>query len=418
MVHQDVHLPSRDADEPAPLRLLWRHPRGLIGLSVVNMIYRIVTLGLYHFWAKTEVRKRIWSSIRFNDEPLTYTGRGLELFLGFLIVFGLIFLPVILILTGLILYFGPNSLIPNIAIVVLYVAFGWLAGLAVYRAQRYRLSRTRWRGIRGSMQGSGSAYAWTHFLTALLIPLTFGWLIPWRTTKLQSMITNNMHLGNRPFRFEATSGPLYGPFAMLWFGSIVLYLALLGVLWLHFFPKYTAAREAGLPFIPSPTDIGVVVLSFVVAGFVFALFSSWYRARTINHFAAHTFFEQARFRGRLTAGGLIWLSLSNFMILLVGAVAFLAIIAAATLPFIDIDYQNLRLPEGRAATQIFASIVPLALLIGFTLLAPIVQVRSVGYIVRNLSIEGTVSLAAIEQSAAEDIRYGEGLAEAFDIDAI
>ena len=54
---------------------------------MVNLLLRVLTLGIYHFWAKTEVRKRIWSAIRINDEPLTYTGRGMELFLGFLIVF-------------------------------------------------------------------------------------------------------------------------------------------------------------------------------------------------------------------------------------------------------------------------------------------------------------------------------------------
>ena len=39
-----------------------------------------------------------------------------------------------------------------------------------------------------------------------------------------------------------------------------------------------------------------------------ALISAWYRARTINHFANHTRFENARFRGGLSAGGLIWLA--------------------------------------------------------------------------------------------------------------
>ena len=73
------------------LHLSWQYPKGLIGLSFTNMLLRILTLGIYHFWAKTEVRKRIWSAIRINDEPLTYTGRGLELFIGFLIVFFLFF---------------------------------------------------------------------------------------------------------------------------------------------------------------------------------------------------------------------------------------------------------------------------------------------------------------------------------------
>lgn len=48
---------GQPADEDQ-LRLSWRYPPGLIGLSSVNLALRVVTLGIYHFWAKTEARKR------------------------------------------------------------------------------------------------------------------------------------------------------------------------------------------------------------------------------------------------------------------------------------------------------------------------------------------------------------------------
>ena len=56
----------------------------MIGLGFINGILKVLTLGLYSFWAKTEVRRRIWSATRLNGEPLSYTGTGKELFLGFL----------------------------------------------------------------------------------------------------------------------------------------------------------------------------------------------------------------------------------------------------------------------------------------------------------------------------------------------
>ena len=63
------------------------------------------------------------------------------------------------------------------------------------------------------------------------------------------------------------------------------------------------------------------------------------------------------------------------------------------------------------------TILPLLIIMGFTLFGPIVQARVAGYIVRNLAITGTAPLSEIEQSAGSDVRYGEGLAEAFDVDA-
>ena len=48
---------------------------------------------------------------------------------------------------------------------MLYLLFFLVVGNAMYRAQRYRLSRTEWRGIRGGLVGSPGAYGWTYFWT-------------------------------------------------------------------------------------------------------------------------------------------------------------------------------------------------------------------------------------------------------------
>ena len=48
----------------APNHISWvSPPEGFLGLSLLNGLLRIVTLGVYHFWGKTEVRQRIWSAV-------------------------------------------------------------------------------------------------------------------------------------------------------------------------------------------------------------------------------------------------------------------------------------------------------------------------------------------------------------------
>ena len=60
---------------------------GLLKLTLVNLLLNIVTLTIYRFWARTNVRKHIWACVHINGQPLEYTGKGIELFKGALIVF-------------------------------------------------------------------------------------------------------------------------------------------------------------------------------------------------------------------------------------------------------------------------------------------------------------------------------------------
>ena len=66
-------------------------------IAFPNLLLSIVTLGIYRFWATTREREYLWSKTQFIDERLEWTGRGIELFIGFLMAFFLIGLPFIII---------------------------------------------------------------------------------------------------------------------------------------------------------------------------------------------------------------------------------------------------------------------------------------------------------------------------------
>lgn len=354
-----------------PLRLSWMAPAGMVTLSVVNFLLTVVTLGIYSFWGKNEVRKRLWSSIRIEGEPLEYTGTGKELFLGFVIVFGAVLLPLFLLQVAAILAFGPESGGAAAVQFASYILFFLLIGVAIYRAQRYRLSRTRWRGIRGSVAGDAWGYAWTYFWTGLLIPPTLGWIVPWRTTMLQKKLMEDTRFGDRPFRFDASSGPLYGRFAGVWIGGMVILLGMAATIAAIMWPLIVQAQKTGVKPEPSGMQVGLIVAAVVGASILYGLVSSWYHSKQINHYAAHTHFEGATFRAETTGTGLIWLAVTNTLLVI----------------------------------------------LSLGLLAPVAKARAAGYLVSHMAIDGSVPLAAIAQGAHQDIRTGEGLAQAFDVDA-
>ncbi len=365
-----------DPSGATPLEVSWRgSPWRLVGLSLINALLVVATLGIYSFWGKTEVRRRIWSSVRLNGEPMRYTGTGRELMLGFLVVFAVVLLPVLLITLAAMVMFGPESGVPSVVQTVLYGIFFFLVGVAAYRARRYRLSRTTWRGIRGTMTGSSLLYAVASFFTVLLYPLTLGWIAPWRANMLQRRLTQETALGNRRLAFDGTSGPLYARYTIVWVGTLlIIAIAVLAVMWL-LGPKLHAIVEGAIGIGPrqmlSLREITGVAGIALGAFCLWSIISAWYRAGMANHFARSTTYEGARFELAVGPGGLIWLFIGNLLLIV----------------------------------------------LSIGILKPVAEARAARYFVERLRLEGAIDLAEIAQSDAALGGTGEGLAQAFDVDA-
>jgi uncharacterized membrane protein YjgN (DUF898 family) len=144
-------------------------------LSLRNGLLNLITLTLYRFWGKTEVRRRLWATTYLNDEAFEYTGRGVELFVGFLLALVVIALPF------LCLVFGAQFLGPLFTLVVIlpfYFFLFFIVGLGRFTAFRYLATRSSWRGVRFNIRGSARSFglAWLGYM--LLSAITLGWFWP------------------------------------------------------------------------------------------------------------------------------------------------------------------------------------------------------------------------------------------------
>jgi uncharacterized membrane protein YjgN (DUF898 family) len=352
-------------------RITWVHPPGgFLGLSLINGVLRILTLGVYHFWGKTEVRQRIWSAIRVDGEPLEYRGTGPELLRGFLIVFFLVLLPMGIASFAATLLIDANSPARGIYELSFWGLLFGLSGFGIHRARRYRLSRTRWRGIRGGLTGGSSGFAWTYLWTMLLIPLTLGWIVPWRAVRLQRALLNETRFGDKAFTFTGVAGPLYKRFWLVWTSAIILtaaaaYLiaAILGV------PLLTAARQIGRLF--TPAKVAAITAVVFAAFLIFAMIRAWYNAGVLNYLASQTKFQGAPFRLHARVGSLVWLTATNFLIRMLS--------------------------------------------LGF--LSPIAEARAMRYIIDRLACDQAIGWSDVGQNPDVLLKSGEGLAEAFNVDA-
>jgi uncharacterized membrane protein YjgN (DUF898 family) len=172
----------------------------------------LVTLGFYRFWLLTDMRRHLWSNTLVDGDAAEYTGRGRELLIGFLIALAIL-VPVYL---GYFLIGLEAEQLRAFASIPL-VAFFFLFGqFAIYRARRYRLTRTVWRGVRFWMTGSGWIYALQAFLWGLLMILTFGLILPWRAAALERYKMRHSYYGDLQGSFEGRGWEFFKRGWWLW----------------------------------------------------------------------------------------------------------------------------------------------------------------------------------------------------------
>ncbi len=392
------------------------------GIVLVNTLLQFITLGIYRFWAKTRERRYIWSSVKFGGDHVEYTGTGMELFVGFLIAM-FVLIPYSAIFQAAAVLLDPNDVTTQIAAsIIQLVTLVFLVYIAMYRARRYRLTRTLWRGIRGGQTGSSLKYAVVAIGYWLLSVVTLGLAAPLLRIRLEAIKLENTWFGDRKFEFKGRASDLFGPWLVAWV-PYALAMAV-GVYWLDqdllgpagglgaiFDP---VALEALGDTEPDPTLLLVLIPLGIAAVFAFA----WYRVREYRYLAASTSFEDKPFESSLGLGRVIWIYGSYFALWLPFVFGVLLLIGWGTAELAPTEFD----PEGSGPDMENSAVFGLFFLIGllFIILMGIFSRvflfhRIVGAVVRSTSLKGEPDFEEILQSTQKAPGRGEGLADAFDV---
>lgn len=266
----------------------------------------LVTVGFYRFWLTTDIRRHLWSNTQIDGDAPEYTGRGKELLIGFLVALAIL-VPIYL---GYFLVGIEAEHLKAFASLPL-VAFFYIFGqFAIYRARRYRLTRTVWRGVRFWMSGSGWLYALKASLWGLLVVMTLGFALPWREAALERYKMRHSYYGDLQGSFEgrgweffkrgwwlwllmpfALSSYVFAPFAYAAFKAIEWRWWLSGIRFGEVRLESTLSRSAlmGLYW----KVIGWIVLLFVI--FAAYLMLCIFLVASIDGSSIETFFRTEAF---------------------------------------------------------------------------------------------------------------------------
>jgi uncharacterized membrane protein YjgN (DUF898 family) len=164
----------------------------------------MVTLGIYRFWLATDVRRFLWSNTEIAGETLEYNGQATELLVGFLFA-----IAILVPLYTAIAIVALADAVAVTSVVLGFVLVALLGEYALYRARRYRLTRTVFRGVRFDQHGSAWNFAPRALAWWALVILTLGLAYPWAQASLQRFKMRNTSYGDLSGAFVGSGSALF-----------------------------------------------------------------------------------------------------------------------------------------------------------------------------------------------------------------
>jgi uncharacterized membrane protein YjgN (DUF898 family) len=341
--------------------------REYLPIAVTNALLTIVTLGIYRFWATARQRRYLWSRTHFIDDSLEWAGTGKEMFIGFMIVVAIL-LPFFLFVQFLfpaLVARGKVAAAGGI-FTLFYIGLIYLGGLARFRALRYRLSRSRWHGIRGGSNDPGWNYGGEYLGRTALSLMTLFIAFPWAATRLWNGRWNAMSFGPLQFRADLDAEGLKRRWAALYLLPLAGLLVVGALTFLAVGGAERTAADARLGI------FGMVFLVFLLFYLAIPLLTLHWFAKYYRQAAAHTTLGELSFG--FDARTRDWLKL------FLGNVA----LAVITLGF-GLTYWGY---------------------------------RNWAFLVRHMHAYGSIDVGELTQSTARAPGEAEGFADMFDVGAI
>jgi hypothetical protein len=381
----------------------------LFWLVMKTSFLTLITLGIYRFWAKTRIRKYIWSGTSAGDDSFEYTGTGLEKFLGFLVA--IVVLAIYLGIVQMILLFFGLSMMTDastpagdvaqvVGVYLSFIAVMPLILFAQYRARRYKLARTRWRGIRFGMDSAAWGYVWRAIGHYFLTVITLGIMLPRQSFYLEKYMADRSWYGDAKFEQLGRWQSLYPGFKHILIGLVVF------------------AAGVGLLTTSTAHWIG---LCLVAGGYVWmAIGAVYYRIYAFNYLTGHKslvgqigFFSGAR-TGKVVGTAVI----GTIIIIIIGVVSIAAFFGIAFALAGFSTPTDLSVLGGLTGGLLGG--VGIIFYVGFLLMMGaltfvLIKQPIIAHVVDNAALAGAEHLNNIQQREADEGADAEGFADALDL---
>jgi uncharacterized membrane protein YjgN (DUF898 family) len=387
-------------------------------LVTVGALLEVVTFGFYRFWLTTNMRRHLWTHTSVDGDTLEYTGRGRELLLGFLFALAVL-VPIYLLYLYISIELTRYKAFLSLPLFLFFYIF---AQFAVFRARRYRLTRTIWRGVRFWMTGSGWAYAAKAFAWQLLNGVTLGLSYPWSVASLERYKMGHTNYGNLEGAFVGRGWAFFKRGWLLW---LVAWIPVILFVSVGVYAAYLKSNATGAATGQIGSLIFLASLSLIILPFVFAAF----KAIEWKWWLESIRFGEVRFQSDLTPGALIgnyWALIGMTVLAMIAGIVFMVIVIGAGMGLayaFGVDFNAIG--KEMQAKHFSMAFIPL---IGVYILSYLGLIQLVGivrriYLIQRIWKIVADSITVQHLEAADHVlaegqpasAFGEGLADGLDL---
>ena len=397
------------------------HSRAYWRILIRGAVLLAITLGIYRFWLATDIRRFLWAHTEAGGQSFEYTGTALELLIGFLISLEelqMLVLLFFLVALGLGEFGGLIS-------VLAFVVLAFLGQYAVYRARRYRLTRTVFRGVRFHQGGSAWRFAICAIFWWAVIVLTLGLAYPFAQAALERYKMQHTHYGNLTGGFVGSGFRLLMrglPMWLLVMGPLVfaLWMAIAAVDWLAVADAVSQEGGDVLGRIEGASPgfyqaIVVAITAAVVSALVAALLFPAFQAMVLRWWLSGLRLDRLSLRSHLRTGQIYgaYLRFLLYAVLLLIAVGITFVAASAI-------FYAIHGEQPSEAVQIAGAIGLLVFyvmtMLGFsTIYQGTVKLALWRHGVESVEIDGLPVLDHVKAEGGPSSAVGEGLADALNV---
>jgi uncharacterized membrane protein YjgN (DUF898 family) len=280
------------------------------GIWIVNVLLTILTLGIYTAWAKVRTKRYFYGNTTVDNSAFDYLANPVTILKGWLIA-----------VLFFILYSVVTNIIPSsvyIFMVLFLLALPWL----VIRSLAFRARNTAYRNIRFHFNEDYSDAIKVFIGLSVLMPLTLGLIYPYAMYRQKQFILDNSGYGTSPFSFYAQIKDFYKVYAVVWIGSIAVFIALYMTIFQDM-GSLIASMEATENMNQAEPDpelikqliayqFGIMAMMGILLLFAYAFL----QARIQNIIWNNAELDNNRFNSTIRVRDLMWIYFSNTLVII------------------------------------------------------------------------------------------------------